>query len=377
MSQEIKVLMSSTSFPSTSQDWKGIFIKNLANELVQIEGVDLSLWSPPGEMNPKIHFLPNANESKWLNHLMEQGGIIHLLRNKPLNGLIHSIQLLKSLRKTYRQNQENTGIFHINWLQNAIPLYGTKTPAIISILGSDYGLLKLPGMVSLLRIIFKQRRTILAPNANWMTAKLSHYFSDVATIHPVPFGVRQEWFNIKRNIDNNQPKKWLVISRLTKNKIGPLFDWGEPVFTGQHELHLFGPMQEKIKIPDWVHYHGSTFPSELEKNWFPNAQGLVTLSEHDEGRPQVMLEAMASRLPIIASNLDAHNDLIQHNKTGIIVNSKTKFSSAVLQLSDTQFNKNIGDNAQNWLHQEIGTWTDCARKYQNLYHCVHVHKPHA
>jgi glycosyltransferase involved in cell wall biosynthesis len=342
-------------------------MKNLINELVQIDNIDLSLWSPPGEMNANIHFLPDSNESKWLNHLMEQGGIIHLLRNKPLRGLIYSIKLLNVLHKTYRQNQVNTDIFHINWLQNSLPLYGTKNPAVISILGSDYGLLKLPGMVPLLRVIFKQRRTILVPNANWMADKLNHYFSDVATIHPVPFGVRQEWFNIKRILSDEQPKKWLVVSRLTKNKIGPLFDWGEDLFTGQHELHLFGPMQEEMKIPDWVHYHGSTFPIDLEKNWFPNAHGLVTLSEHDEGRPQVMLEAMASGLPIIASNLEAHNDLIQHNKTGIIVNNKSEVSIALQQLSNIQYNKDIGKNAQHWLHEEIGTWSDCAQKYHKLY----------
>ena len=98
MNQEINVLMSSTSFPATQKDWKGIFIKNLVNELVQLEDVNFSLWSPPGEMNNTIHFLPDTNESKWLNQLMEQGGIIHLLRNKPLKGLISAVHLLNSLR---------------------------------------------------------------------------------------------------------------------------------------------------------------------------------------------------------------------------------------------------------------------------------------
>ena len=359
--------MASTSFPSDNQDWKGIFIKNLVNELAGIEDVELFLWSPPGEMNTNIHFLPDHEESMWLNALMQQGGIIHLLRNKPLIGCIKAIRLLSFLRRTYLTHQTTIDVFHINWLQNAIPLYGTKNPAIVNVLGSDYGLLKLPGMVSLLRKIFSQRYTILVPNADWMAPVLNNYFSDVAIIHPVHFGVKQEWFNIRRNISGNKPKRWLVVSRLTKNKIGPLFDWGETLFTEDHELHLFGPMQENMHIPDWVHYHGPTFPVELEQSWFPYAHGLITLSEHDEGRPQVMLEAMASGLPIIASNLPAHNDLLQHNKRGIIVDNKTEFIAALQQLSDVQFNTTLGVDAQRWLQKEIGTWTDCAQKYYALY----------
>ena len=363
----IKVLMASTSFPSDNQDWKGIFIKNLVNELAGIEDIELSLWSPPGEMTTNIHFLPDHKESMWLNTLMQQGGIIHLLRNKPVIGCMQAIRLLSFLRRTYLYHQTTIDVFHINWLQNAIPLYGTKNPALISILGSDYGLLKFPGMVSLLRKIFSQRRTILVPNADWMAPVLNDNFSDVATVHPVPFGVQQEWFNIRRNVSADKPRKWLVISRLTKNKIGPLFDWGESLFTDGHELHLFGPMQENMRIPDWVHYHGPTFPVELEQSWFPYAHGLITLSGHDEGRPQVMLEAMASGLPIIASNLPAHNDLLQHNKTGIIVNNKTEFIAALQQLSDVQFNTTLGINAQRWLQKEIGTWTNSAQKYYSFY----------
>jgi glycosyltransferase involved in cell wall biosynthesis len=62
-------------------------------------------------------------------------------------------------------------------------------------------------------------------------------------------------------------------------------------------------------------------PRALLEEWFPQAAGLITLSQHDEGRPQVLLEAMAARLPVIASNLPAHRDLIRSGETGMLVDS--------------------------------------------------------
>src|SRR3546814_9782056 len=91
------------------------------------------------------------------------------------------------------------------------------------------------------------------------------------------------------------PNRWVVVSRLTRNKIGPLFEWGQPAFASpERELHLYGPMEEEVELPGWVHYHGPASPRLLADEVFPAARGLITLSQHAEGRPQVLLEAMRS-----------------------------------------------------------------------------------
>ena len=142
----------------------------------------------------------------------------------------------------------------------------------------------------------------------------------------VPFGVKDMWFDMKRNQTPQAKRKWIVVSRVTAKKMGSLFSWGEMIFGNEDELHLLGPMQEQITIPEWVHYHGATDPAALHDKWFPEATGLITLSDHDEGRPQVMLEAMAAKLPIIASDIAAHRDMIKHRQTGWIAKTKERFS---------------------------------------------------
>jgi glycosyltransferase involved in cell wall biosynthesis len=354
--------MVSTSYPANAEDWRGRFIVDMTHALGQIPNLNLSLWAPPGELPSNIKDASTLSDQIWLSALMKQGGIANQLRKKNINSLKFATGLLSRLYRTYRR--EPSEIVHINWLQNAIPLFGTNTPALITVLGSDFGLLNSPGMVTILRAVFRQRPIILAPNAKWMEPKLIKLFGDIAKIVSVPFGVDKRWFAIDRA--NAQSKCWLVVTRITKNKIGELFKWGNGLFE-ERQLHLFGPMQEQIDLPSWVTWHGPTNHSELANNWFPKATGLVTLSRHDEGRPQVMLEAMASGLPIIASDLTAHSDFIQHGNTGWLVSSSEEMAQALNNLEDMNNNRAIGKAARDWIKQDIGDWDDCAARYASLY----------
>lgn len=330
--------------------------------------IALALWSPPGERPITVEYACTTNESTWLNDLMEQGGIASLLRRGGLSRLTAPLKLMTLLRQVYKRNRK-VALFHINWLQNALPLWGLpgEQPALISVLGSDMGLLRLPGMRFMLRQVFLQRRCILAPNADWMVPPLKIFFGDITEILTIPFGIDKHWYTLPRN-QTGGPCRWLTVSRVTKKKIGPLFKWAEMHFKDKkNQLHLFGPMQEPVEIPGWIHYHGPTSPQDLMDNWFPKATGLITLSCHDEGRPQVMLEAMAAGLPIIASHLPAHDNLLNHKQTGWLVETPEEFAQALLTLTDASHNELLGQQARRWVKQYIGTWDDCGERYVAAY----------
>ncbi len=361
----MNILLISTSYPTNNEDWRGRFIADMAESLSRCHDIRLKTWMPPGSLPPGVSDAALAEESQWLVNLLAQGGIAHILRTKGIKGMSAVFGLLRRLWQVFRR-ESDIDVLHVNWLQNALPLWGNNRPAVISVLGSDYKLLQIPGMILLLRQVFKQRKCVIAPNAQWMGMLLEKKFGDIAEIHPVPFGVHQRWFDIVRQ--KTQSKRlWLIVSRLTHNKIGPLFEWGERVFTGDDELHLFGPMQDTMSVPKWVHYHGATYPEALEKEWFPKASGLVTLSRHDEGRPQVMIEAMAAGLPVIASDLIAHRDIIRDRETGWIVRSVQEFEEAISFLSDPKNNDQMGTAAHEWIVRHIGTWQDCAKRYADIY----------
>ena len=361
-----RILLISTTYPKDDNDWAGRFIKDMVDSLSRKKDIDLHVWCPPGKLPNNVTYAATDNEANWLHQLANRGGIAHLLRNKPLLATPSILRLLYYLHQVYRR-YKSADLLHINWLHNVIPLGNRSQPVLITVLGTDFGLLKKRAVTSLIKSTLSNRPCIVSPNAEWMASELTQKLGSSASIHPVPFGIEESWFNLKREINSGIPKKWLVVLRLTQKKIGPLFDWGKHITRHGDELHLFGPMQEQLHIPEWVHYHGPTFPEALQQDWYPHASGLITLSQHDEGRPQVILEAMASGIPVIASNQNAHADIINDRETGYLINNENDFSLALNSLRDLNTNLAMGMDAQSMVKTHIGTWDDCADRYLSLY----------
>jgi glycosyltransferase involved in cell wall biosynthesis len=116
-----------------------------------------------------------------------------------------------------------------------------------------------------------------------------------------------------------------------------------------------------------VQYHGPTNPEALLRDWFPKASGLITMSRHDEGRPQVMIEAMAAGLPVLASQLSAHCDLLQHRQTGWIAEDAQSVAQGLAWLEQPANNSAVGQAASDYVRATAGTWLDCAERYAQAY----------
>lgn len=360
----LQVMLASTSWPQDTQDWRGRFIFDLQAALVRSGEVALSLWAPPGVAPSSGKTATTPAEAAWLKCISERGGIAHLLRTNPLSGLIHARGILRRLHTAGLRAAPD--VYHVNWLQLALGLPDDGRPALISVLGSDFGLLRLPGMTALLRRAFSRRHTVLAPNAEWMMEPLRERFADIAEVRANPFGVNADWFDVTRAATTNS-HDWLVVSRITRNKLGDLPAWGEGLFGKIRRLHLLGPMQETLELPDWMNQHGATNPRALRETHFPRAAGLLTLSRHDEGRPQVMIEAMAAGLPVIASRIPGHIDLIRHSETGWLVGSREELLQALEQAEDPTVAEQMGRQARAWVHEHIGTWDDYAKRCLQAY----------
>ncbi|OYV27151.1 MAG: hypothetical protein B7Z82_06350, partial [Halothiobacillus sp. 20-54-6] len=61
MHTPIKTLFVATSYPANLQDWRGLFIRHLADALARRDDLTVSLLAPPGETHPRIAVVATSN----------------------------------------------------------------------------------------------------------------------------------------------------------------------------------------------------------------------------------------------------------------------------------------------------------------------------
>ncbi len=362
---DLKILFVSTSYPKDELDWRGRFIERMVCGL-SAKDINLHVWAPPGQLPENVEYAASNEEKIWLYNLSEEGGIAHKVRNGPLQAFLWGSGLLLRLRDVYKRFSD-ADLYHVNWLQNALTIPDNNKPVLVSVLGTDLSLLRIPGTKSALKRVFKRHPTMLAPNNSWMIPVLEDNFGKVAAVREIRFGIDHEFYNMNRSIGAN-PRIWIAVTRITKDKIGPLFAWGDRCFDKDDELHLIGPvLEKKIRFPPWVKYHGPANLMEIRNIWFKRASGLITLSSHSEGLPQVVLEAMAAGLPVVASAHSSHKEVVVHGENGWIAGSAGEFCEGIKLLSDPGINLSMGLSARNSILNICGTWVDAAERYYNAY----------
>jgi glycosyltransferase involved in cell wall biosynthesis len=104
---------------------------------------------------------------------------------------------------------------------------------------------------------------------------------------------------------------------------------------------------------------------------YQNAR-LFVLPSHYEGLPTVLLEAMASGLPVVATNVSGCIDVIQDRENGILIPPKEprRMADAITTLlSNPDLSKTLGKNARDTINAKY-TWDSITRMYEECYRKV-------
>lgn len=224
-----------------------------------------------------------------------------------------------------------------------------KTRYIVSLRGGD-----VPGteprlrlmywlLTPLRRLVFSHSEAVIANSRG--LAELSMK-TDAHPVHVVSNGVDTEFWRPAGGKGDKGTFDILFVGRFHQQKNLPFLIKEFAVFHQSNpNAHMTlvgdGPELSSLTqqalvngISENVTWYGWATPHEL-KELYTSADCLVNPSNY-EGMPNVLLEAFACGLPVIASDIIGNNELVEHGETGLLfeAGNSAEFQSSLISMRD-------------------------------------------
>jgi glycosyltransferase involved in cell wall biosynthesis len=201
-----------------------------------------------------------------------------------------------------------------------------------------------------------------------------------ANAHLIPHGVDLRRFKVAPP-PTDRPFRMLAVGRLVEKKGFRYLIEAASQFKFSFSLRIVGdgPEQERLAklisrhgLSDQVTLLGSKTHDELPRE-YANAHVVVVPSIMDhtgdrDGLPNVVLEAMASGRPVVASEAGAIRSGVAHRQTGLLVAPKYSavLASALTELAyDSQLQETLGRNARQRVERDYEL-TRCTERFCQL-----------
>ena len=186
-------------------------------------------------------------------------------------------------------------------------------------------------------------------------------------IMEIPTGIEPAWLNENSKANKKHLVKFIFIGRYERRKgVELLYDilkeMDDTAFT--YEFHFVGPIPEQYQLKsNKVFYHGSISDHQQMKAIIKECDVLVCPS-FSEGMPNVIMEAMASGLAVIATNVGAVDQLVNTANGWLIEpGDKNKLKKTLIDAMEIT-DKNLSDKKQVSVKRirEIFLWDHIADK---------------
>ncbi len=360
----MKVAFLTTSFPEKGHESRGPFIKHLYDHLIR-EKVHIELVLPKG-----------------YHSLKDQGGIFPALKGNIINKILfcaytfHFLTLIPLKART-------TDIIHANWSYTAFlalitkPLHRKKI--LLTERGPEIVYTKNPIIKHVVRFVYTHVDTLVTISSSIAADITSIYH--IKNVLVIPNGVDRNSFpegkeqlRKKFNIPLNQ-FVFLSAGRLIKRKaIDQLLPIFKEISTGDLYIVGDGPeraslerLAQSLDITSRVHFVGEILPADVFQ-WMHAADVFVFPSSMETGG-NVLLEAVASGLPIITTNVGWAHDVVLPGKNGFIVHpyDSLAFTQAMQTFLKNKTLQKKFSNASIHMIKNNFKWEQCAKNYIKAY----------
>ncbi|MBW1710880.1 MAG: glycosyltransferase family 4 protein, partial [Deltaproteobacteria bacterium] len=128
-------------------------------------------------------------------------------------------------------------------------------------------------------------------------------------------------------------------------------------------------LAKSLKIEHLVTFQGQISPGSHMAEMMSRAHFLV-LPSHHEGRPNVVLEAMAAGRPVIGTDIEGIRELVKHTETGLLFpKGDIKVLSEAIErlVENPELLIRMGRSARQWVLDQGFSWDYTASKYIELF----------
>ncbi len=264
----------------------------------------------------------------------------------------------------------------------------TKKPVIVSAQGAEFYLPKNKIFSQFLRYVLRNI-DLLMPVSHHMK-KLAYYYSKkIKGIEILPNAVNTEKFKPLTKIEfqfsgiNPKSKKILTVRRLVPEKrVDLLIKSFQKLLKYFTNLQLIiagnGPerdnlikLTKKLKISNKVLFLG--FISHDKLNSLYNIAHVYVLTSEQEGLSLSLLEALATTVPVISTNIVGNPEVIIHKETGLLFepgNVDQLVNNLKYVLDNPDKAEIIGNNARKYIISNYSTHKIMRQLRNHFYHIL-------
>jgi len=315
------------------------------------------------------------------------GGIPVALSQKPwLIPMVIPLLMAMCVSLLLHARKKQSLVIHANWgisgcIAGIVGMF-IKCPVVTTLRGEDYSrgrISRVDGYI--LKLALRLSSAVVTVSDAMRISLLDSYPEYAKKLHHIPNGVNEQFLSVakKRQYSDNssEPLRLITIGSLIPRKgIEQIID-ALSLVGNEVQLTIVGDGPEKprlqlltnkLNLEHRVFFKGEVEPSSVEQ-YLLNADVFI-LSSHNEGRPNVILEAFASGLPVIATAIDGVNELIQEKVTGFLFKDGEihELAKHIEHFSEQRHQcEKFGQNAHQFIIKQGLSWQHTANSYQSLY----------
>ena len=385
----IKVLLLTTCYPSHEHDPSGIFLDKLATALAKI-GYTVEVLAPSDGTvfgNLRVNSIKTLRFAYfWPRSLMAltrgMGGIPeNLTRSRFARMQLLPMMFLFLVHTLFQIRRYD--LIYANWLGagiiGAITNLLTGKPMVVSFRGDDGYLAKEKPIWRILTRWVCQRASIVAPVSEGIREILLHIGVPGKKIVLPKFGVDLELFQCNEHQINRADQVTVVFVGSLIRKKGPqdLIQAINDPSLKNVRLVIVGDgilRQELVKecgragLTERVEWQGTRSQDEVAA--ILSSCDILCLPSYTEGKPNVIKEAMASGLPVIATRVGGVGELVTDGITGWLFSpgNVRELRECLKKLAaDINLRMKMGKAGLEKISREGASWDASAKDFDEIF----------